>query len=374
MASGLFLLDGDAKPRRLAPAAFDTEAEFQELLARFPELLTDASFGEDTPRRWLLVAREAIVPDKLDGSGRWSLDHLFLDQDGVPTLVEIKRASDTRVRREVAGQMLDYAANALARWTERDIQALLEKRCLAEKLDPAQELEGQLELEDTQVAAYWGRVKKNLESRTIRLVFVADRIERELAAIVEFLNEQMRTVTVVGLELSLHANGGQRILSPRLIGLTAETVERKSTGAPALLSTEEWLMSVAKPGGGAASNQIVEMLRGLGASPRTARGSLCFDFELAVGVRALFYLRASGKLAVSLWNLCKIPAFADDAARRALYDRFVSEGFAMSPTAMNGEPTFSLPAIDDAQKWRSLSALLSETVARARERKPTSAS
>ena len=28
-----------------------------------------------------------------------------------PTLVEVKRSSDTRIRREVVGQMLDYAAN-----------------------------------------------------------------------------------------------------------------------------------------------------------------------------------------------------------------------------------------------------------------------
>lgn len=48
--------------------------------------------------------------------GRWSLDHLFLDQDGIPTLVEVKRSSDTRIRREVVGQVMDYAANAVAYW------------------------------------------------------------------------------------------------------------------------------------------------------------------------------------------------------------------------------------------------------------------
>jgi hypothetical protein len=40
------------------------------------------------------VTREAGVPDGDDASDRWSLDHLFLDQDGVPTLVEVKRSSD----------------------------------------------------------------------------------------------------------------------------------------------------------------------------------------------------------------------------------------------------------------------------------------
>jgi len=42
-----------------------------------------------------------------------SLDHLFLDEAGVPTLVEVKRSSDTRARREMVAQMLDYFNNEL---------------------------------------------------------------------------------------------------------------------------------------------------------------------------------------------------------------------------------------------------------------------
>jgi hypothetical protein len=41
---------------------------------------------------------------------------LFVDRDGVLVLVEVKRSSDTRIRREAVGQMLDYAANAVRYW------------------------------------------------------------------------------------------------------------------------------------------------------------------------------------------------------------------------------------------------------------------
>src|SRR5262249_47674536 len=34
------------------------------------------------------------VPSEEEGGGRWALDHLFLDQDAVPTLVEVKRGGD----------------------------------------------------------------------------------------------------------------------------------------------------------------------------------------------------------------------------------------------------------------------------------------
>jgi hypothetical protein len=85
----------------------------QRLLAKFPDLLAGDQVTSGEARRWILIDRESAVPDSEDGGGRWSVDHLFLDQDAVPTLVEVKRSSDTRIRREVVGQLIDYAANAV---------------------------------------------------------------------------------------------------------------------------------------------------------------------------------------------------------------------------------------------------------------------
>jgi hypothetical protein len=44
----------------------------------------------------------------------------------VPTLIEVKRQSDTRLRREVVGQMLDYAANAVVYWRIDQLRAEFE--------------------------------------------------------------------------------------------------------------------------------------------------------------------------------------------------------------------------------------------------------
>ena len=85
-------------------ALYDSERLLQEMLAKHPDLLAGEQINIDDPRRWLLITREMSVPDEEDGSGRWSIDHLFLDQEGIPTLVEVKRSSDTRIRREVVGQ------------------------------------------------------------------------------------------------------------------------------------------------------------------------------------------------------------------------------------------------------------------------------
>lgn len=92
----------------LTEQAYDSEALLQKLLSDYPSLLAGDQIDSVTPRRWLLIKPEMEVPSEEDGYGRWFIDHLFLDQDGIPTLVEVKRSSDTRLRREVVGQMLDY--------------------------------------------------------------------------------------------------------------------------------------------------------------------------------------------------------------------------------------------------------------------------
>ena len=112
--AGVFHVREDKTLVEMQPAAFVTEDEFQDLLARFPRLLGDGPNGEQ--RRWLLITREMGVPREEGAGGWWSLDHLFLDHEGVPTLVEVKRSADPRLRREVVGQMLDYAANAVVYW------------------------------------------------------------------------------------------------------------------------------------------------------------------------------------------------------------------------------------------------------------------
>jgi hypothetical protein len=76
--------------------AFVKESHLQELLAKYYDLLPGDQIDPDQPRRWLLVAREMGVPGEPEANDRWSLDHLFLDQDGILTFVECKRASDTQ--------------------------------------------------------------------------------------------------------------------------------------------------------------------------------------------------------------------------------------------------------------------------------------
>src|ERR1700730_519044 len=103
-------------------SAFAVELDLQDLVARHPNLLVGDQIDPESPRRWLLIDQEVGIPDVDEGGARWALDILFLDQDGVPTLVEVKRGSNPQIRREVVGQMFDYAASSVLFWTAEAIR------------------------------------------------------------------------------------------------------------------------------------------------------------------------------------------------------------------------------------------------------------
>ncbi|MDY0034075.1 MAG: hypothetical protein RBT84_19110, partial [FCB group bacterium] len=136
MSGGIFLIKDNDELVRMDEAQHETEALFQKLLANYPDLLAGDQMNPDSPRKWLLIAREFGVPGEDGGSDHWSLDHLFLDQDGIPTLVEVKRSTDSRIRREVVGQMLDYAANGVAYWPVEKIQARFDSLCQGQGVQP----------------------------------------------------------------------------------------------------------------------------------------------------------------------------------------------------------------------------------------------
>ena len=225
MTGRIYLLDEHSSLLPMQEQPYDSESLLQELLAKHPDLLAGEQIDSSEPRRWLLVTREMPVPGEEEGSGRWSLDHLFLDQDAIPTLVEVKRSSNTQIRREVLGQMLEYAANAVTYWPVEDIRARFEAQCETNGSDPEEEL-GNLLGEEHDTADFWQRVKTNLQAGRIRMVFIADEIPTELRRIVEFLNGQMDPAEVLAIEIKQFVGEGMKTPVPRVIGQT-ETARRK---------------------------------------------------------------------------------------------------------------------------------------------------
>ncbi|MER0244952.1 hypothetical protein AAHZ94_23760 [Streptomyces sp. HSW2009] len=204
----------------LEVAEFDTEEEFQELLARHPRVLDFGTLADGRPLRLSLVAREMGVPTSAESAASYWLDHLFVDADAVPTLVEVKRATDSRIRREVVGQMLDYAANGSRYWPAALLQRSFEETCRTDGRPLPQAYE---ELLDGRTAEdFWAAVEERLAAGQMRLLFVADRIPLELRAIVEFLNGHLRHTDVYAVELTQYRGAGAlKVLVPRVYGEVA---------------------------------------------------------------------------------------------------------------------------------------------------------
>ncbi len=229
-SSGNLFLQGEGTLIALTEQPYDAETLLQGLLAEHPELLPGEDLNPTDPLRFLLVRREA----PLEG---FELDHLFVDQHAVPTLVETKRSSDTRGRREVVAQMLDYASLA-AEVKAVELAAWLAQRCAAAGLDPDVQL---VELDHGLDGSeeFWAQAEQNLRDGKIRLIFVSDEISPTLKRIVEWLNGQLSVAEVLAVEVRQYRSAGdQRLLQSTVVGATERSRNVKGQNRqPAVLPT-----------------------------------------------------------------------------------------------------------------------------------------
>lgn len=239
MNEGIFVLSGEELVA-MYERPYDSEDLLQTLLAKYPELIAGTDDETGSPRRWLLVKREVGVPDRETGGSRWSLDHLFIDQEAVPTLVEVKRSSDTRIRREVIGQMLDYAANGVVYWPAERLRSDFEARCLLDGKAPLEVFRASLG-DELDPDRFWDDVEQNLRSGRVRLLFVSDAIPPELRRVIEFLNERMSPTEVLGIEIRQYlGSGGLTTLVPRVIGQTEQARIQKVRGTQLPTVDVDW--------------------------------------------------------------------------------------------------------------------------------------
>ncbi len=344
--SGIFVIQGDlgadSNLLEMNEVPYDSEALLQELIDRYPSLLAGNLVDPENPRRWLVVRREQPVPD--GEQLRWSLDHLLIDQDGIPTLVEVKRATDTRIRREVVGQMMDYAANAVVYLPIDDLRAEFEARTDS----PEEEVQRCLGAE-VEPDWLWNEVKRNLESGRIRLLFVADRIPRELRRIVEFMNEQMRC-DVLAVEVKQHRAGtqsGLRTLTATVYGRTERAADKKPPAMQKVWTEDTFsadAMSKVGPAGLAILTDLERWAIGCGLIPKFGHGvvdaSKTFQFTRSGSKPlGLLWLTSAGVVQVGMQELAKSEQFASEPARKAVADKLAARaGIVVSPKGLGWWP------------------------------------
>lgn len=357
----IFMVDGGNRLVEMNEAPYESELILQRLLADHPHLLAGDQMGDGAPRKWLLVAQEMPVAIEDDAVSTYGyLDHLFLDQDAVPTLVEVKRSSDTRIRREVVGQMMDYAANAERYWPVERMREHFERR-FREAPGAADQALGEF-LDGVDPDAFWQQAKTNLQAGKLRLVFVADVIPASLRRIIEFLNGQMDPAEVLGVEVRQYVGGQVRTLVPRVVGRTAAADARKTVRPQAEPWTEARFRDALRERGGdetlAVADRILAWARG--AMPRfwfgrgTTAGSIIPQIHVRGGRAFYFALWTYGTIELQPQHMKYMPGFEPDERRREFLERINRvPGVSVPADAIQRRPSFSMALLRSGEALRA---------------------
>ena len=242
MPERIYTSAGDGKLEALEETPFPKEDELQALIAEHPELLDGEQIRPGDARRWILVTREKGIAPSAGEAARWSVDHLIIDQDAVPTLAEVKRGSNPEIRRTIVGQLLEYAAHASETWTAQELRGAFERQAEARDRDADAELAALLQTDgEPDVDGFWEDVSTNLAAKRLRLLFVADFIPDPLARVVEFLNAQMPDIEVLAVEIKRFHGVSTQTLVPRVIGRTAAAAARGRGRSSQRLTRESFL-------------------------------------------------------------------------------------------------------------------------------------
>ena len=274
---------GRLEPLKEEP--FSTEDELQALIAEHPELLDGEQIRPGDPRRWILITREKGIAETSDEGARWAIDHLIIDQDAVPTLVEVKRGSNPDIRRTIVGQMLEYAAHAAQTWTADELRRTFEKSTNEERLDPGDELATLLQTDgEPDADSFWRDVSTNLEARRLRLLFVADDIPDPLERVVEFLNGQMPDIEVLAVEVKQFRGKSIQTLVPRVLGRTSGPPGDRSRQK---LTRESFMDGFAGDEAQDVADRLLEVARKSGAALQWGPSSVTVRMRCSVWVQPI---------------------------------------------------------------------------------------
>lgn len=194
------------------------------------------------------------------------MDHLLIDQDAVPTLVETKLASNPEIRRTVVGQLLEYAAHASLTWSVDNLRSSFNKSTSTRSMDPDEEIIGFLGSDTVEdVEMFWEHVGANLAAKRLRSLIVADSIPDPLQRVVEFLNSQMTDVEVLAVEIKQLRGPSNQTLVPRVIGRTAAHPTKRAPGPRQVHTRETFLATISHTGVRETATRLLDAAEQAGA-------------------------------------------------------------------------------------------------------------
>jgi hypothetical protein len=227
-ATPLLLSDALGVATPLQPLSLGTgidqvsEAEIQALVQAHPQCLPIAEIDP------LFAGPIPICTELNTPAG--SIDNFLVTPSGLPVLVECKLWRNPEGRREVVGQILDYAKE-LSRWSSADLQREVRKR-LKRDGDPVLEIVREAGHAVDEIA-FGEALSINLRRGRFLLLIVGDGIREGVEAIAEYLQAHAGLHFTLGLvELPIYLTpAGDRFIVPRVLVRT-HVITRTVVAAP----------------------------------------------------------------------------------------------------------------------------------------------
>lgn len=188
-----------------------SEADIQRLVQAHPECLpiaeVDPMFALPVP-----ICTELNTP-------AGPIDNFMVTPTGLPVLVECKLWRNPEGRREVVGQILDYAKE-LSRWSSSDLQREVSRR-LGRDGNPVLELVRNAG-HDVDEIGFNDALTLNLRRGRFLLLIVGDGIREGVEAISEYLQAHAGLHFSLGLvEMPIYVLAdGSRLVAPRILART----------------------------------------------------------------------------------------------------------------------------------------------------------
>jgi hypothetical protein len=197
-----------------------SEGWIQELIHSNPGILPiseiDTGFTPAIP-----IGREVFA-----NSGY--IDNLFISPDGYLTIVETKLWRNPEARREVVGQIIDYARE-ISKWTFTELDNVVKQfnRLYAKNGDDLlATVRRHVQIDEPDENIFIDNISKNLKRGRFLLLVVGDGIRESVEDMVDYLSQSPQLHFTLGLvELQvykLNQDDGSLIIIPQLVARTKE--------------------------------------------------------------------------------------------------------------------------------------------------------
>jgi hypothetical protein len=304
----ILLIDG-GKVTPLNETKFTEEGKLQDYLEKYPNLIPLSDIVEG--------ASDLVCIGREVGAGSGAIDLLCVDKDGLLTIIETKLRRNRELRREVIGQIIEYAAY-VSQWAADDVYRVASEYFSKSDKVPAEYKgktldEGMKQIvgEEFSDEDFRSSIGQNLREGRIRLIIAVDELIEPLRATVTFLNSQSN-FDILLLEVSdFEESETKRVLVPLLFGY-AQTRETSKVKPPKI--NEEIFLDRCRAEGHEKAVELYSRVKALRESRRASGDFINWgvsgysyripwrDYPLG---ETLFVGRADGSIELWMWIIEK---------------------------------------------------------------------